>query len=710
MPKLQRLHYLLIGLGAALLLGMYDMGDTLLPHGGAGTGSIGSVAIPFGAGYFNNLNVSGVPTGTTSGPLTLSVTTAGTDTGNCVSAACLTIDYARSQVPLNIQDPVTINVGAGTYTAGAYINGFHVSVNTARKPSSQTTGPYLKIAGTYGNDAPATGLQTGTVASATQGNTGLLGSGDPAVWGTFTVTGAGWTVNDLAGRLVSFTGGTCAAGVKVRVNTNTATVATIAGVFPTLPDNTCTFAFVVPTSIINNVLPRVPGVNGNAYSTTNACAFYVTNNSAAGVASGGNSDSSAATPAPIYDPQISVEGFSFQFSNSNNSVVCGTDLSYWAARFNNISYSSTGQVFAFALHGKGTTWIESNRTSTSSTASIVLVRTTGANLGLESDLGGGCVFGNYMTLAGSSLLDGLGYVGGNWIFAQNSVNGVGGGNGIGLTLLSKGASYILTSGNLFASLFDGLEVSSTSGSPASLIQMDGDTFNTMSNSVINVAGPVNVYLSGTTLHGSGNVNGFIPGRGSRIIITNGNPGFTTTSHDIFQNDNGQFMSFSTLESVCPEVWINTLGTTVWQQGCGSNGVSTMFGSTPIIPSFTNANLPTCPVGGSGLANLEAYDTTNSCITRCDGVSWKCVDAPFTATPFTTPGTSVPSTVGCTDTAETVTGATVDKPCNVSPHSAPTSAGGWGAQCYASASGTIQLHLCCITATCTANSVTWTLKQ
>lgn len=77
---------------------------------------------------------------------------------------------------------------------------------------------------------------------------------------------------------------------------------------------------------------------------------------------------------------------------------------------------------------------------------------------------------------------------------------------------------------------------------------------------------------------------------------------------------------------------------------------------------------------------------------------------------TTSATSVPSSVGCTDTPQTITGATVDKACAVSPHSAPTSAGGWSAGCYASTSGTIQLHLCCISATCTANSVTWTIQQ
>lgn len=81
-----------------------------------------------------------------------------------------------------------------------------------------------------------------------------------------------------------------------------------------------------------------------------------------------------------------------------------------------------------------------------------------------------------------------------------------------------------------------------------------------------------------------------------------------------------------------------------------------------------------------------------------------------AGPFTTTATSIPASSGCTDTAETVTGATVDKACSVAPHSNPASAGGWSANCYASAAGTLQLHLCCVTATCTAISVTWTLQQ
>lgn len=87
-------------------------------------------------------------------------------------------------------------------------------------------------------------------------------------------------------------------------------------------------------------------------------------------------------------------------------------------------------------------------------------------------------------------------------------------------------------------------------------------------------------------------------------------------------------------------------------------------------------------------------------------------APFGAITgqFTSTTISAPTTNGCADTALTVTNATVGQPCVVSPASAPSSAGGVSWHCYASASGTIQLHLCCVTATCTVNSITWTVEQ
>jgi hypothetical protein len=144
--------------------------------------------------------VTGVTaTGTTEsqGDITLAVSTTGSDTpsvdrpahivsGDYTAYPFLTIQAAIDALPAIDRyssasiDGVYINVGAGNF-AGFMVNGFNFA-------------NMLRITGTRQTSTPATGPSSGT---ATGGGTRLL-----------TLTGAGWTVDDLVGRYLNITSGT----------------------------------------------------------------------------------------------------------------------------------------------------------------------------------------------------------------------------------------------------------------------------------------------------------------------------------------------------------------------------------------------------------------------------------------------------------------------------------------------------------------------
>lgn len=153
--------------------------------------------------------------------LTLYVDPTGDDSNACTgtgTAACLTIQGAINKVPKRIRGSlVTINVAAGTYTACAIVSGFTVEYPTV---VSASTGAGLLIKGTMITATPTTGSATGTVTSVTNGT-------DP-VFSTFTITGAGWTVNDFAGKLVEVTSGTGVGQYRL-VQSNTADTVTLVG-------------------------------------------------------------------------------------------------------------------------------------------------------------------------------------------------------------------------------------------------------------------------------------------------------------------------------------------------------------------------------------------------------------------------------------------------------------------------------------------------
>jgi hypothetical protein len=185
-----------------------------------GTSTTGLLQVTSDAGVNGNLGVIGqVTVGTvplvTLAAMQLYVDPLGSDANDCTStgsSACLTIAGAYGKIPRIVRHPVDISVATGNYT-GVYISGFTYD------PAS-TAGAYINITGTLTESTLATGSATGT---ATAGTAASL----PTTWATLTDSGAAWTVDDLAGRLLTISSGT-GSGTVLPIVSNTATVITVA--------------------------------------------------------------------------------------------------------------------------------------------------------------------------------------------------------------------------------------------------------------------------------------------------------------------------------------------------------------------------------------------------------------------------------------------------------------------------------------------------
>lgn len=86
-----------------------------------------------------------------------------------------------------------------------------------------------------------------------------------------------------------------------------------------------------------------------------------------------------------------------------------------------------------------------------------------------------------------------------------------------------------------------------------------------------------------------------------------------------------------------------------------------------------------------------------------------VDAgtPITSSVQGTISATAPTSQGCGDTAGSITGAIVGAECSVGPPSTVDSNTSWS--CYVSAGGTVKLHLCCTTATCSTSSRSYSVR-
>lgn len=197
----------------------------------------------------------------TQSALNLYVETTGNDANFCtdVTTPCLTIQGAVDKIPKLVRHPVTITTGLGTFSAGAVISGF-----TFDKAATGTD-RYIWVRGALIDASPTTGPTTGTATS------GTAGTADTLTWGTLTLTAAGWTVNDLRGKLIEITGGTGSGQIRP-VSSNTADTITVPGTW-TAPSATSTFAIRGWGTLISGVV-SAPGTPSNPASA--ASAFYIT--------------------------------------------------------------------------------------------------------------------------------------------------------------------------------------------------------------------------------------------------------------------------------------------------------------------------------------------------------------------------------------------------------------------------------------------------
>lgn len=156
---------------------------------------------------------------------------AGSDTGACdVAAPCQTIAYAQQKIPKHLAYGVTMNLAAGTYNEVLvfdYIDGGAGAAASITLQGSAWTA-----------FAPATGPASGQFTSA---------AGRVA-----TLTGAGWTVNNLRGTHVKITSGT-KSGNYYPIAANTADGVTLPLVAADMTAiATATFELVRPAAIISH--------------------------------------------------------------------------------------------------------------------------------------------------------------------------------------------------------------------------------------------------------------------------------------------------------------------------------------------------------------------------------------------------------------------------------------------------------------------------
>jgi hypothetical protein len=170
-----------------------------------------------------------------------------------------TIGAAKAKLPLVIKHQIAINVKAGTYTELLDFANLYVGVNAVVRVTGQDWTAFT----------PATGLATGTIDAS-------LGS--PTTLFTASVTGAGWTVNDLKGHFIEITSG-AQLGKRFPIAANSATsfdVGFVAdGTGVGIDIRSAGFKFVDPAVILTalgtNSLIRATGPN-NASSILSATA------------------------------------------------------------------------------------------------------------------------------------------------------------------------------------------------------------------------------------------------------------------------------------------------------------------------------------------------------------------------------------------------------------------------------------------------------
>ena len=179
-------------------------------------------------------------------PMTLYVDPTGSDSNSCTASAaeaCATLDGAIAKLPRFIRHDVTVNVAAGAYAAPLPT---FAGVNIAENVT-------LAVLGTMVTAVPATGSAAGTTTAATAGS-----SAGPA---TITHTGQTWTVNNLRGKFVQFTGGALSFDEPYPISANTATTLTFPSTISAGVGST--YTIVEPGSTFNSTaVSSIENVSG----------------------------------------------------------------------------------------------------------------------------------------------------------------------------------------------------------------------------------------------------------------------------------------------------------------------------------------------------------------------------------------------------------------------------------------------------------------
>ena len=289
--------------------------------------------------------------------------------GASPSTPCATIQQTYDNVPKALRCFGNVIDLTGTFDGGgAYIGGNWSEEANCVPATGQ--GPYLKFIGHPPTVTPTTGPATGTFTSATAGGGGSLngsspgGAPGPASYGTATLSGAGWTVNNFAGDLLTITGGH-GIGQNVRILSNTATVITILGMWPlnVTPNSTSTFTITSPQAaggtVINGTLAQPGGAFGTGYLATSGAqtsAFYVSSEQNSAYESQlYGSEAQWTARGSIFDPQVDFEGIYFDLGNSGQLTAVSTSgAGAVGFRYNDVLAGN-----GVATRG-GDIWFESN--------------------------------------------------------------------------------------------------------------------------------------------------------------------------------------------------------------------------------------------------------------------------------------------------------------------------------------------------------------
>ncbi|MBU1889816.1 MAG: hypothetical protein KKD89_07115 [Candidatus Omnitrophica bacterium] len=355
---------------------------------------------------------AGTSGGATTAAINLYVETTGDDDAAGTAAAPLrTIPAAVNRVPKRIRHPVNIYVGAGDF-AGVAVTGFTVDA------ADPAVGAYLRIVGTKVLVTPTTGAATGTATSGVKGTT--------TSWGTLTLTGAGWTGSDFAGKIIEILSGT-GAGQVFPVQDNTADAVTITGAWDTAPAADSVFAiYGWATSVTAGVVaPKTAsgtstlralftllscvGMSGEGglaaqvsvewvnFAPTDM-AFVTTHGPGCGLLIRNCRFEPNILPGigVSYDG-ISVENCSFELATAKTGIAASNGAGFYASR---IYVHMTGTAKAFALSGNPTLGRKISITYSYVTgagthfslgtycAALVGVKSTGATLAITGGVSG----------------------------------------------------------------------------------------------------------------------------------------------------------------------------------------------------------------------------------------------------------------------------------------------------------------------------------